>query len=118
MNKVLKMSFQLLLIFLVSTSYGQDKKSKWQETVIHTSVECQQCKDRIEGVLNYTKGIKYAEVNYVTQELTVKYNTKKISLDEIRQIIADTGYDADDIKADEAAVEKLPACCKPGGMKH
>lgn len=118
MSKIFKMSFQLLLILFISTAFGQDDKKKVQETVIHTSVECQECKDRIEGVLNYTKGIKYAEVDFVTRELTVKYDTRKISLDEIRQIIADTGYDADDVKADEAAVEKLPACCKPGGMAH
>ena len=51
------------------------------------------------------------------KKVTVGYNPKKISLDEIRKIISETGYDADDLKANPKSVEKLPACCKPGGMK-
>lgn len=77
MNSLVKVSLSVVMVLFVSIVMGQEKKSKFQETVIHTSVECQECKDRIEGVLNYTKGIKYAEVDFVTRELTVKFNTKK-----------------------------------------
>jgi hypothetical protein len=28
-----------------------------------------------------------------------------------------TGYDADDMKAPEESVKRLPACCQPGGME-
>jgi mercuric ion binding protein len=50
-------------------------------------------------------------------DLTVKFKTAKISLDEIKKIVVETGYDADDMKANPEAVEQLPACCKPGGME-
>ena len=107
----------LVLTLVIScftlVAYGQ----KVQTKVIHTSAECGSCKERIEGVLNFTKGVKFAELDVESKDLTVKYKTKKISLDEIKKILVETGYDADDMKANPEAVEKLPACCKPGGME-
>lgn len=107
-----------LMLMLVATCFTLVAYSqKVQTSVIHTSAECGSCKERIEGVLNYTKGVKFAELDVESKDLTVKYKTKKISLDEIKKILVETGYDADDMKANPEAVEKLPACCKPGGME-
>lgn len=102
----------LVVSCLTLVAYSQ----KVQTKVIHTSAECGACKDRLEEVLNYTSGIKYAELDLETMDLTVKFKTAKISLDEIKKIVVETGYDADNMKANPEAVEKLPACCKPGGM--
>jgi hypothetical protein len=35
-----------------------------------------------------------------------------------KQILNALGYDDDDQKAKKEAVEKLPLCCQPGGMKQ
>ena len=102
----------VLLIFISLNGFSQTKK----EATIHSSVVCDDCKDRIESVLNYTKGVKFADVDVETKKVVVKYNSKKISLEEIK-IIVSIGYDADEMTAEETAVEKLPACCKPGGME-
>ncbi len=102
----------LLLLFISINGFTQTKK----EATIHSSVVCDDCRERIEGVLNYTKGVKFAEVDLESKNVLVKYNSKKISLEEIKKIITSIGYDADEMTAQEAAVEKLPACCKPGGM--
>lgn len=103
-----------LAITFVGTIYAQESTG---EVKIQTSAECGSCKTRLEGVLNYTKGVKFAELNLVDKSLTVGFNPKKISLDEIKKIISETGYDADEVKANPKSVEQLPACCKPGGMK-
>lgn len=92
--------------------FGQTKTAE-----IKTTAECGSCKKRIEEKLNYTKGVKFAELDLASNIVTVKYSEDKISLAEIKKILSDTGYGADDVKADPKAVEKLPACCKPGGMK-
>lgn len=89
-----------------------------QEVKIHTSAECGECKERLEKKLNYTKGIKFAEVDLATQDVVIGYNPKKISVDEIKKIISEIGYDADEVKAKPEAVQELPLCCRPGGMKH
>ena len=103
-----------IAITFIGAVYAQEATG---EAKIQTSAECGSCKTRIEGVLNYTKGVKFAELNLADKKVTVGYNPKKISLDEIRKIISETGYDADKVKANPKSVEKLPACCKPGGMK-
>jgi copper chaperone CopZ len=110
----MKYKILLLSIALFFTTFinAQTKTS-----VIQTSAECGSCKIRIEDKLNYTKGIKFSELNLKDKKVTVKYSTKKISLDQIKKVISETGYDADNVKAISSSVDKLPVCCKPGGMK-
>ncbi|OFZ60801.1 MAG: hypothetical protein A3D92_13630 [Bacteroidetes bacterium RIFCSPHIGHO2_02_FULL_44_7] len=109
--KVLGMILSMLMI--TGLSYAQST----QEAEIKTSAECGSCKERLEGKLNYVGGIRFAELDVESKMLTVKFSPKKISLEEIRTIISELGYDADDVKANPEAVEKLPSCCKPGGME-
>ncbi|MDG1147542.1 MAG: heavy metal-associated domain-containing protein [Crocinitomicaceae bacterium] len=108
----------LLLIAMLSLIAGvtNAQTSKVSTVKIKTSAECNSCKVRLEDKLNYTSGVKYAELNLEDKNLTVKFNTKKITLAAIRKIIAETGYDADDVKAIPESVKNLPACCQPGGM--
>lgn len=105
----------LVFALFTLTAFGQNKV---EEIVIHTSAECGSCKERLEGKLNYTKGIMFADLDIPSKDLTVKYKTKKISLEEIKKIISETGYDADDVKANSKAYEALPQCCKVNGMEH
>jgi copper chaperone CopZ len=106
-----------MALFMLNTAFSQEKKSKTQTVVIQTSAECGDCKDRIEQGLNYTKGVVFAELDLESKKVTVKYNSKKISLQQVKEKINSIGYDADDMKASQESVQKLPACCQPGGMK-
>jgi mercuric ion binding protein len=115
-------NFKSLLLFIfMSLLYNgvqaQEKQQKFQTVVIMTSSECGDCKERIEGALNYTKGIVFAELDVATKQVTVKFATKKITLQQVKEAIAAVGYDADDVKAVPAAQKKLPTCCQPNGMK-
>lgn len=107
----------LVLTLVVSCFAMIAYSQKVQTKVIHTSAECGACKDRLEEVLNYKSGVKFAELDLETMDLTVKFKTSKVSLEEIKVLITETGYDADDLKAKPEALEQLPACCKPGGME-
>ncbi len=107
----------LMAMFVLNPLFGQAKKGKTETVVIQTSAECGDCKGRIEDGLNYTKGVVFAELDLETKKVTVKYNSKKISLQQVKEKINSIGYDADEMKADQEAVQKLPACCQPGGMK-
>jgi len=112
-----KLMFLILIMLLVNTSFSQDKTSKFETVVIQTSAQCGDCKDRIEGGLNYLKGVSFAELDMETKKVTVKFNTSKVTLDEVIKKINSIGYDADEFKAEPEAVKKLPACCQPGGME-
>ena len=111
----MKTLFLGMLLLIGCTAFSQ-KQSKSMTVVIHTSAECDECKTRLEGKLNFTKGVKFAELDVPSKKLTVKFSPKTISLEEIKQIVSDLGYQADELKANPEAYEKLPSCCKVGGM--
>ena len=73
---------------------------------------CQVCKERIEGQLKRYDGIVEATVNFKKAETKVKYVTDRINIEEIKAIIANCGYDADDVPASEDAYNRLPKTCK------
>ncbi len=111
----MKNRIAIAFVMFTLTSFAQKKV---QEVVIQTTAECGSCKERIESKLNYTKGIKFAELDVPSRELTVNFKATTISLKEIKEIVVALGYDADDIKANPQAYQALPACCKVGGMEH
>lgn len=105
------MMFSLFFVLMSTVSFGQ----KMMTNQIQTNAQCGDCKERIEGKLNYTKGIKFAELDDQTKIVTIKYDPNKISLQTIKETIAKIGYDADEVKAAQEDVEKLPKCCQPKG---
>ena len=113
-QNIYKPIFLVFFMLCSSILFSQNKQSKNKEVVIKTSSQCGMCKDKLEGVLNYTKGIIYSELDVPTQKLTVKFKPNKISFEELKNLIAEIGYDADDVKAKEENIKKLPKCCQPG----
>src|SRR5207253_5081498 len=73
---------------------------------------CEVCKTRIEGQLKRYDGLVEANVNFRKGETKVKYVTDRINIEEIKAIIANCGYDADDVPASEDAYKLLPITCK------
>jgi len=108
----------LLLLMFTSVSAFSQKKKNIQTSVIKTHIYCDHCKqcetcgDKFHKKLYNEDGIKSVEVDPKANTITVIYDTRKVDLDKIRQYISRLGYDADEVKADPAAVEKLDGCCK------
>ena len=73
---------------------------------------CEHCKNRIETYLNRYDGITSITVNYRKGETQVKYLTDRINIEEIKTAIANAGYDADDVPANEESYQRLPKSCK------
>lgn len=111
----MKSIMMMIAILFVTNNYAQ-KEKKTNTINIQTTAECEECKVRIEDKLNFTKGIRYAELDMNTMKLEVSYSTKKISEAEIKQTLSDLGYDADEVKANQKAYEALPECCKKNAM--
>lgn len=76
------------------------------------TVGCEDCKTRIETYLNRYDGISSVVVNWKRKETTVKYLTDRINIEEIKTAIANAGYDADDVLANEDSYKRLPRTCK------
>ena len=115
MNRNLFLS-SLLTLSLVGTSVVADDKDK--EVKIKTSAICEMCKARIERNLAFEKGVKEATLDVTTKVVTIKYNPAKTDVAKLKANITKTGYDADEVTADPKGYDKLPSCCKKGGMAH
>jgi copper chaperone CopZ len=109
-------NLMMLTFIVLLTSCGVANGQSSKETIsIQTNAQCGDCKERIEEGLNYTKGVVYAELNLDDKKVEVKYKTKKITEQEIKKIISEIGYSADEVKANKTSQSELPKCCQPGG---
>jgi len=115
-RRIMKQVLLIISLLFITAAKAQEQVPAVMQVEIKTSAECGDCKDRIEEKLNYTKGIVFAELDYKTKLLVVKFKTKKISVAEIKTILSELGYDADEVKAIPSAQKALPLCCQPGGM--
>ena len=73
---------------------------------------CEACKTRIESYLRRVDGMSFVDVNYRKGETTVKYQTDRTDIEQIKTDISNLGYDADDVPANEDAYKRLPKTCK------
>jgi periplasmic mercuric ion binding protein len=109
MKKILLLSFVVTAFAFVS--FAQEKAL--QSAKIKTpNALCEACKTRIESYLRRTDGIVFVNVNYRRGETAVKYLTDRIDIEQIKTAIANLGYDADDVVANEEYYKKLPKTCK------
>ena len=63
-----------------------------QESYPIQGMHCASCATRIEQVLNELTGVEKAEVNLVTELVTLHYDPEQISLQEIEEAISNSGY--------------------------
>lgn len=108
----------VILAILFAPSNLSAQKAKLDTVKIKTNAECEMCKTRLEKEVGLMKGVKSVSLDLTTQVATVVYNNTKTDPAKIRTVIANTGYDADTVKANNRAQKKLPACCQPGGMPN
>lgn len=91
---------------------------KNQKAVIKTSIDCSHCKQcetcgqLLQPQLLKVKGMKMVELDEKAMTITVYYDSRKTDLPAIKTAIANLGYDADDVKANPEAYERLDGCCK------
>lgn len=101
----------IALLGLFLTSYAQQKVT--DKAVINTpTVQCDMCKEKIENFLAHQYGITSVKVNIKKKTTTVTWITDRTNIEVIKTAIANAGYDADDVTADETAYKRLPKCCK------
>ncbi|MBI3512417.1 MAG: heavy-metal-associated domain-containing protein [Bacteroidetes bacterium] len=101
------------MAFITPLKMNAQAANVTQTVKIKTSAECDMCKSRIEKEVRAMKGVKSADLDLTTKILTVEYNPKKISPENIRTAISNIGYDADDVKANNRSQKELPKCCHP-----
>ncbi len=72
---------------------------------------CGMCKQRIEKAV-MVKGVKYAVWDQDTKMLTVKFNDKVVSLQDLHERCAEAGHDTALAKATDDVYNNLHGCCQ------
>lgn len=100
----------LIVALIVLLGLQASAQTKTEKTSFKVFGNCSQCKERIESALDQ-KGIKMAEWNIKTKELTVVFNPQKITLEQIHELVAKAGHDTEKNKAPDSVYVDLPDCC-------
>lgn len=91
-----------------------------QKTTGHAEIKtpeatCDICKDRIENYVSKQYGVLKVKVDPKRKTTTVDWLTDRTNIEEVKTAIANAGFDADDVTAEETAYKKLPRECKKPG---
>ena len=85
--------------------------------IIHTllivSGNCEICKERIEKAALSIDGVDSASWNISDGNLSLTFDPRRTSLDEISLGIAAVGHDTNLHKSGRCVQGKMPDCCKP-----
>jgi copper chaperone CopZ len=111
-NHIKSFATAFVLIFFLSAGLSAAVKFKSETVSIQTSAICESCKRRIEKALKAVEGVEEAILNLNNKKVKVKYDPAKVTADQLRTAISNTGYDADNVKKSETAFNKLPHCCQ------
>jgi periplasmic mercuric ion binding protein len=104
----------LLFVLALGISFVSLAQQKKPITVkIQTpTAQCEECKIRIEEYLKYEEGVTKVVVYPRSKYTMVTYLADRTNIENIKAAIANVGYDADDVTANEDAYKKLPKTCK------
>jgi periplasmic mercuric ion binding protein len=112
----------LACVGFVTLGMSQTKKGMQTVTIKTPTVQCESCKERIEKFLTREVGVQKATVDIKKKVAKVTFVGERTNIENIKTAIANAGYDADDVTANEESYKKLPTCCKKpedgGGMPN
>ncbi len=110
------MMLTLMFAFTAAVSRGQSpvvrKGATETATIKVPTVQCEQCKNRIEKYLSAEEGVQKVTVDYKRKTAKVVWLWDRTNVENVKTAIANAGYDADDVTANAESYQKLPTCCK------
>ncbi len=68
-------------------------KKEWKEAVLHIEgMHCNMCSSRMQKAFLDAKGVKEAQVDLESKTAKVVYDAGKLSEDDLKKIVTETGY--------------------------
>ncbi|MBX9783437.1 MAG: copper chaperone [Chitinophagaceae bacterium] len=107
----MKLLVTVLLMFCSLLSFAQFKKPVTVQ-IKTPQAACAECKDKIEKFMKYEEGIAKIVVDIRKKITTVTFLSDRTNIENIKTSIANLGFDADDVTANEEQYKRLPICCK------
>ncbi|MFN8275315.1 MAG: heavy-metal-associated domain-containing protein [Flavobacteriaceae bacterium] len=108
----MKTLMMMLCLLLTMGNLQAQTKNKNAHYTIEVNGNCETCKKRIEKAALSVSGVKLANWDVATHELSLIINEEKTSILEVKKAIAKVGHDTDEVKAEDSVYENLHSCCK------
>ena len=89
--------------------FAQEKNKKLNFEV---NGKCDMCKMRIEKAALGVPGVKFAEWDIPTHQLSLIVDERKTNAMSIKTALVSVGHDTKELKATDEAYEKIHPCCK------
>lgn len=86
----------MAISFTANAQTGK-KASKESEVKYSVSIDCENCKKKVEAVLPYVKGVKDIKVDLAARSVWVKYDNTKTNKETLASEIKKIGYDATEV---------------------
>lgn len=108
----MKNLFSLIIVLFIAGCNGVSTPPSANTSEFKVWGNCGMCKKTIETSLKDKPGIIKADWDVKTKQMSVTFDTLRVSLSDIQQTIAAVGYDNDAFEGDSAAYAGLHKCCK------
>ena len=109
-------SLSLLAVFCFTAvsfaQYQQTQKVSGKAVIKTPTILCEKCQEKVEFFISHTTGVTSVAINIRKKTTTVTWLNDRTTLENIKTAIANLGFDADDIEAEEYAFKRLPKECK------
>jgi mercuric ion binding protein len=94
------------------STQAQEKKNKNAKYTFEVNGNCEQCQKRIQKAAYSVSGVKMANWDIETHQLSLVINEEKTTVALIKNAIAKVGHDTDSAKATTKDYDNLHSCCK------
>jgi len=101
MKTIQKLLIAMLLVAVPALLTAQDKTKTTETVKYKTSIECNNCVNKVMTNLPQEKGIKDVKCDLTTKEVTVTYQKDKNNPDDIKKAIEKLGYTAKVVTGEE-----------------
>ena len=102
----------LIAMLTISFSATAQAPKKNAKHTVEVNGVCGMCKKRIETAAIKAVGVKYANWDIATHQLSVIIDERKTNMKEVQKCIAAVGHDTKDVIATDEAYNSVHACCK------
>jgi mercuric ion binding protein len=110
---MMKHSFLLVMLLLLGSLAATAQYKKPVIVQIKTpQAQCEECKVMIERFMKYEEGVAKVVVDFKKKITTITFLSDRTNIENLKTAMANLGYDADDITANEEVYKRLPKCCK------
>lgn len=109
MKNIVKMA--IIACVLVFTRGNIAAQNSIVTDTFHVNGNCSMCQTTIEKACTSMKAVRKASWDKDTKILTVTYDTRKATADNILKRVARFGYDNSRYRAKDATYAKLHTCC-------